>query len=128
MFKDIDLFPSKPDCSLSAYIHEDNEVRPCVIVCPGGSYRYHAAREAEPIAMFYYNEGFNTFILRYSVAKEAANYAPLIEAAMTIKHIREMPCNIALIPKKSLSAVFRQAVILPALQEYFGIFPRYAMQ
>lgn len=100
MFKDIDLFPSKPDCSLSAYIHEDNEVRPCVIVCPGGSYRYHAAREAEPIAMFYYNEGFNTFILRYSVAKEAANYAPLIEAAMTIKHIRENAVQYCVDPEK----------------------------
>ena len=50
MIKNIDLFEGKPDCSLSAYIHEDGTVRPCVIVCPGGSYRYHAPREAEPIA------------------------------------------------------------------------------
>ena len=89
MFTDINLFPDKPECSLSAYIHEDNEIRPAVVVCPGGSYRYHASYEAEPIAMFYYNAGFNAFILRYSVASKAANYAPLIEAAMTIKHIRE---------------------------------------
>lgn len=90
MFKDIDLFPNKPECSLSAYIHnEDSSLRPAVIVCPGGSYRYHAAHEAEPVAMFYYNAGFNAFILRYSVAPKAADYAPLIEAAMSIKHIRE---------------------------------------
>ena len=101
MFKDIDLFPTKPDCSLSAYVHsEDETVRPAVVVCPGGSYRYHAPREAEAIAMFYYNAGFNAFLLRYSVADKAANYAPLIEAAMTVKHIRENAAEYRVNPDK----------------------------
>lgn len=101
MFKNIDLFPNKPECSLSAYVHEeDNALRPTVVICPGGSYRYHSSREAEPIAMFYYNAGFNAFILRYSVASKAANYAPLIEAAMTIKHIRENSAEYHADPEK----------------------------
>ena len=33
MFKNIDLFPNKPECSLSAYVHEeDNALRPRVLV------------------------------------------------------------------------------------------------
>ena len=106
MIKDIDLFPTKPDCSLSAYIHEDGVVRPCVIVCPGGSYRYHASYEAEPIAMFYYNAGFNAFVLRYSVGDKAANYAPLIEAATTIKHIRENAESYFIDPQKIIICGF----------------------
>lgn len=90
MIKNIDLFPDKPECSLTAFIHEeDSAPRPTVIVCPGGSYRYQSTRESEPIASFYYNAGFNSFLLRYSIGDKAINYAPIIEAAMSIKHIRE---------------------------------------
>ncbi len=42
--------------------------RPCVIVCPGGAYAFCSQREAEPIALNFLNEGFNVFLLNYSVA------------------------------------------------------------
>lgn len=100
MITKIDLFPNKPECSLTAFTHDDGITRPAVIVCPGGSYRYHAPREAEPIAVFYHNAGFNAFLLRYSVADKASDYAPLIEAAMTIKHIRENAEKYGVDPKK----------------------------
>ena len=100
MITNIDLFPNKPECSLTAFTHDDGKIRPAVIVCPSGSYRYHAPREAEPIAVFYHNAGFNTFLLRYSVASKASDYAPLIEAAMTIKHIRENADKYGVDPKK----------------------------
>ena len=100
MITNIDLFPNKPECSLTAFTHDDSTVRPAVIVCPGGSYRYHAPREAEPIAVFYHNAGFNAFLLRYSVADKASNYAPLIEAAMTIKHVRENAEKYGVDPQK----------------------------
>ena len=100
MITKIDLFPDKPECELTAFIHDDDTVRPAIIVCPGGSYRYHAPREAEPVAVFYHNEGFNVFLLRYSVASKASNYAPLIEAAMTIKHVRENADKYRVDPEK----------------------------
>lgn len=90
MMTDINIFPEKPEVSLYAYVHDEkSEPRPAVIVCPGGSYRYHAPREAEPVANFYYDNGMNAFLLRYSVSDKAADYAPLIEASMAVKHIRE---------------------------------------
>ena len=63
--------------------------RRAIIVCPGGGYQMLSDREAEPIARFYMAKGMNAFILRYSVNPHATNYAPLIEAALAIKHVRE---------------------------------------
>ena len=107
MFKNTDLFPSKPECSLSAYIHEeDSSLRPAVIVCPGGGYNNLSAREADPVAMHYYNAGLNAFVLRYSVAKKAINYAPLIEAAMAIKQVRQNAAEYNVDPKKIIICGF----------------------
>ena len=45
-----------------------DERRPCLIVCPGGAYEFCSQREAEPIAFHFLPEGFNVFVLLYSVA------------------------------------------------------------
>lgn len=42
--------------------------RPCMIVCPGGGYGMCSQREAEPIALHFLPEGYNVFVLWYSVA------------------------------------------------------------
>lgn len=41
--------------------------RPCMVVCPGGAYRHCSARETEPIGFHFLPEGYNVFILNYSV-------------------------------------------------------------
>ena len=41
---------------------------PNMIVCPGGGYGMCSQREAEPIALQFLPEGFNVFLLWYSVA------------------------------------------------------------
>lgn len=43
-------------------------LRPCMIVCPGGGYHYCSEREAEVIGMHFLPEGYNVFVLNYSVA------------------------------------------------------------
>lgn len=49
-------------------INQQNRKRPCIIVCPGGGYGMCSEREAEPIALNFLNQGFNAFLLNYSVA------------------------------------------------------------
>ena len=49
-------------------LHRENQKRPCLIVCPGGGYAFTSQREAEPIALQFLPEGYNVFILYYSVA------------------------------------------------------------
>ena len=45
-----------------------NQKRPCLLVCPGGGYGMVSQREAEPIGLHFLPEGYNVFILTYSVA------------------------------------------------------------
>ena len=42
--------------------------RPCLLICPGGGYRGVSPREGEPIAFHFLPEGYNVFVLEYSVA------------------------------------------------------------
>jgi len=48
-------------------MHRENDKRPCVIVCPGGGYKYCSQREQEPIAANFLSWGYNTFTIVYSV-------------------------------------------------------------
>lgn len=51
-----------------AEMHHENRKRPCMVVCPGGGYGMCSQRESEPIALKFLQEGFNVFVLTYSVA------------------------------------------------------------
>ena len=87
--------PGFPEATLEGYLL-DCEItlgvdvnRPAVLVCPGGGYVYCSPREAEPVALRYAAKGFHAFILRYSVGKDAADFAPLKEVSWAIGYIRE---------------------------------------
>lgn len=87
--------PGHPEASLEGFLldceitfgQETN--RPAVLVCPGGGYVYCSPREAEPVALSYAARGFHAFVLRYSVAKDAAGFTPLAEVSWAIGYIRE---------------------------------------
>ena len=49
-------------------MNRQDQKRPCMVVCPGGGYGMVSQREAEPIALQLLPEGFNVFVLTYSVA------------------------------------------------------------
>ena len=63
--------------------------RRAIIVCPGGGYHFLSDREAEPIATQFLAAGFATFILRYGIEENAANYRPLKQVALAIRYVRE---------------------------------------
>lgn len=44
------------------------QVRPVILICPGGAYRMTSDREAEAIAIRFMSMGYHTAVLRYSVA------------------------------------------------------------
>lgn len=88
------LWEKHPEATLTSYCitnHAELKLKPrrTVIVCPGGGYQMLSEREAEPVVCKFLAEGFNVFLLRYSVKPLAHSYAPLIEAGMAIKYIRE---------------------------------------
>ena len=53
------------------------EKRPAVLVIPGGGYAMCSDREADPVALAYAKAGYQAFILRYSVGKDATWPQPL---------------------------------------------------
>ena len=99
------IFPQDEKANLITYVRYNskelnNPPRPAMIVCPGGGYGFLSDREAEPIAIAFMNYGFNAFILNYSTNEKAANYNPVCEAALAIKHVRENAEKYNIDPKK----------------------------
>lgn len=97
--KSIDLYDyfkiSKPNGAngkLDIYIQKectfsDDRLRPAMLVLPGGGYTHLSDREAEPIALRYLANGFNAFVLYYSVSPSAYP-TQFIEGAMALAYIR----------------------------------------
>lgn len=52
--------------SLTLYLHEDAEPRPCVIVAPGGGYEYLCVWEGEPIALAFHRLGYQAAVCTYT--------------------------------------------------------------
>ncbi len=87
--------PGHDDATLDGYLLDceitlgQERNRPAVVVCPGGGYVYCSPREGEPVALSYAARGFHAFVLKYSVAQDAAGFAPLEEVSWAIGHIQE---------------------------------------
>ena len=64
---------SLPGACFETYFIEESEEykikkRPAVIICPGGGYCYLSTREGEIMAMQYFAMGYQTVVLKYSIA------------------------------------------------------------
>ncbi len=103
LIKTIELSEQYPGATLTTYVSDNSaelkaSPRKAIVVCPGGGYRFLSDREGEPIVKAFLGAGLNAFLLRYTVGMKgdkypenpgASDYAPQIEAALAIKHIRE---------------------------------------
>lgn len=72
--------------NVTAYIHEEG-VHPAMVVYPGGGYVNRAPHESGDIAEFYYENGFNAFVVHYRVAPNR-HPAPLMDAQRAVKLVR----------------------------------------
>ena len=90
---------------LRVYISEENQevsFRPGMLVCPGGAYSFTSPCEAEIVAFRFLSEGFNCFVLDYSVKKKYP--APHLDLMVAISYIRDHEEEFRLLPD-SLSLV-----------------------
>lgn len=103
-----EYFSADKKVSLTGYLLDASrempnmENRPAVLVIPGGGYRMCSDREAEPIAMLFATEGYQTFVLRYTVG-EAGEFTfeqPFGDAVRALKYIRENAEEFHVIPDK----------------------------
>ena len=99
LLKEIDPRFDNEDNYLRIFISEDNESvskRPGMLVCPGGGYSFCSAREAENVAFRFLSEGFNCFVLNYSLNKKYP--APQADLALVFSYIRSHEEEFHLIP------------------------------
>ena len=81
--------------SLTSYLLDTSEEmktfkqRPAVLIFPGGAYKFCSDREAEPIAAAFLAEGYNAFILRYSLNEDSVFPQPLNDAEKALSLLRE---------------------------------------
>ena len=91
-FERIVLTQEREGVYLDAYIADPIKAltRKAILVIPGGGYRGVCSdREGEPIAMAFLPYGYNAFVLHYTVDKKHTFPTQLIEATLTIKHIKD---------------------------------------
>lgn len=75
---------------IDTYLHDDKEVRPAMLVIPGGGYSAVChEREGKPIALAFYDRGFNAFVLNYRVGPNDHYPSQLIDASSAIVHIKD---------------------------------------
>ena len=67
---------------------EAHRIRPALIVCPGGGYYLVSPREADPPALAFAAQGYNVFILTYSILEQAGGCRPLRQLAETLHIVR----------------------------------------
>ncbi len=93
----VSLLPDRPMAQLIAYVAGTseslpfNDKRKAMLIIPGGAYWLQSDAEADPVAHFFLAEGYNTFILRYSVGRGVDSRWPwpLAEASAAMKYIRD---------------------------------------
>ena len=82
------LDPVRPDVTLTSYILPG--CRPAMLVLPGGGFYALASHEGDPFAIRFMAEGFNAFVLNYSIGKPKSFFPrPLTDVSAAIVHIRE---------------------------------------
>lgn len=104
--KRIDLPICDDGASAIGYLHESSpelvgrDVRPCVVVCPGGGYQRVSARESEPVASALFAAGYQVFVLTYSVGALAQSFRPLRELSTLMLLLRNEHASWHLDPDK----------------------------
>lgn len=97
---------SNPNVTLTTYLLDTSpempnaNVRPAVLIFPGGGYWMCSDREAEPVAMAFLAQGYHAFVLRYSLKENAAFPAPLQDAEESLECIRKNAESWGIIPNK----------------------------
>lgn len=78
--------------TLTGYLHQDGEERPCIIVVPGGGYEYLSPGEAEMVALEFYSRGYQTYVCVYTTnlaVPVPLGLQPLKDLSRAVRLIRE---------------------------------------
>lgn len=89
MLNQIINYTSDGRVTMETFIHSDTEKPlPAIVVLPGGAFGMLDYPEGEPVARTFYDRGFHTFVLNYSVGEYSEFPNPLTEVSWAIWEIR----------------------------------------
>ena len=79
--------------NIMTYIHdEDTQIRPVMIVVPGGGYCVVSPTEAEIVALDFYEKGYNAFVLTYTtnlLMQIPLGDQPMKDLSRAIRYVRK---------------------------------------
>lgn len=102
----------KENVTLTGYIHDvsnelkNAQIRPAVLIFPGGGYFMCSDREAEPVALAYMAEGYQAFVLRYSVGEKVPFSQSYEDACTALAYLKENSDELHVDAKKIAIAGF----------------------
>lgn len=91
---------------LTGYLRDETaempacNVRPAVLILPGGGYERCSTRETDPVAVQFLQAGYQVFTLLYSVGDAPLRWQPLIDAAGAILHLRQNTASLRVDPDR----------------------------
>lgn len=86
--------------TLTTYILDDSpemlkgQSRPAIIICPGGGFFSCSDREAEPVAMYFAAQGYQSFVLRYTTYFSGELQMPDLSQPLPVKKDTIFPIQI----------------------------------
>lgn len=89
--------------NLRTYLHDDEEIRPCMIVVPGGGYCMVVSPEAEIVAKEFYNRGMNALVLTYTTditTSVPLKDQPLKDISRAVRLVRAQSEELRIDPSK----------------------------
>jgi acetyl esterase/lipase len=79
--------------NVRGYLHEEDEmIRPCILIAPGGGYFLVSPSEAENVALTFYGKGYNAFVCTYTTNPLGAvplKKQPMKDFSRAIRYIRK---------------------------------------
>lgn len=89
--------------NIHTYIHDDDKVRPCLFLIPGGGYCMVCNVEGEPVADVFNEIGMNVIVLTYTTDITMSiplKMQPLMDASRAIRYIRKNCDRFKIDPEK----------------------------
>jgi len=98
--------------TLTGYVQEPSDglrnaqVRPAALIFPGGAYEFCADGEGEPVALAYLAEGYNAFVLRYTVGMDHPFDKAFQDAQAALAYVRGNASDLSIDPQKVVTVGF----------------------
>lgn len=95
-------FTSDGSVYLDAYLPDKSpemphlDVRPAMMICPGGGYSFVSDREGEPVAFHFLAAGYTCFVLHYSIKGQSAFPHSLVDLMRAMAHVRRGAAHFAI--------------------------------